>query len=148
MKAVIQRVSSAEVTVRGEQVGSIRHGLLVLLGVLKGDDEADVRILCEKIPRLRIFEDEQGKMNRSLIEVKGELLVVSQFTLAADLKKGLRPGFDPAADPQTAEALYQKFAADLRHAGLEVQTGIFGAMMQVTLTNNGPVTFILDTKTA
>ena len=86
-------------------------------------------------------------MNRSLIEVKGQLLVVSQFTLAADLKKGLRPSFDPAADPQTAEALYQKFVADLRQAGLEVQTGIFGAMMEVTLTNNGPVTFILDTKT-
>ena len=147
MRAVIQRVSAAEVMVRGERVGSIRHGLLVLLGVLKGDNDGDVRILCEKIPRLRIFEDTQGRMNRSLMEVNGELLVVSQFTLAADLKKGLRPGFDPAADPQTAEALYQKFLADLRLAGLEVQTGIFGAMMQVTLTNDGPVTFILDTKT-
>ena len=146
MRAVIQRVSAAKVTVRGERVGSIRHGLLVLLGVLKGDDDGDVRILCKKIPRLRIFEDTQGRMNRSLMEVKGELLVVSQFTLAADLKKGLRPGFDPAADPQTAEALYQKFLADLRLAGLEVQTGIFGAMMQVTLTNDGPVTFILDSK--
>ena len=147
MKAVIQRVSAAEVTVRGERVGSIRHGLVILLGVLKGDGEGDVRILHEKIPCLRIFEDEQGRMNRSLIDVKGQLLVVSQFTLAADLKKGLRPSFDPAADPQTAERLYQKLVADLREAGLEVQTGIFGEMMQVTLINEGPVTFILDTKT-
>jgi D-tyrosyl-tRNA(Tyr) deacylase len=146
MKAVIQRVSTAKVMVQGKPVGSIQQGLLILLCVLRGDDEEDVRILSEKIPRLRIFEDEQGKMNRSLVEVKGQVLVVSQFTLAADLKKGLRPSFEPAADPQMAETLYQKFVNQLQQSGIGVETGVFGAEMEVTLTNDGPVTFILDTK--
>ena len=109
MKAVIQRVSTAQVITQGKLSGRIQYGLLVLLCVLRGDGEEDVFLLCEKIPKLRIFEDEQGKMNRSLMDVKGQVLVVSQFTLAADLKKGLRPSFETAADPQTAEALYQKF---------------------------------------
>ncbi len=144
MKAVIQRVSSAQVAVDGKEVGSIRQGLLILLGVLKGDNEEDAHILSEKIPRLRIFEDEQGKMNRSLMDIKGQLLVVSQFTLGADLKKGLRPSFEPAADPQTAQELYQKFVTELKKTGLVVQTGVFGAKMEVSLTNDGPVTFTLD----
>ncbi len=127
-------------------MAEINQGLLVLLCILKGDDEKAMSILAEKIPRLRIFEDAEGKMNRSLMEVKGQVLVVSQFTLAADLKKGLRPSFDQAADPKTAEELYQKFVDRLRQMDLVVQTGIFGAMMQVTLTNDGPVTFILDTR--
>ncbi len=146
MKAVIQRVSAAQVAVDGKEMGSIRQGLLILLGVLKGDGEADTRALCERIPRLRIFEDEHGKMNRSLMDIKGQILVVSQFTLGADLKKGLRPSFEPAADPQTAEGLYQKFVTELQQTGLRVQTGVFGAKMQVSLTNDGPVTFILDTR--
>ncbi len=144
--AVIQRVSSAEVHIGGEPVGAIGNGLLILLGILKGDGSEDVRTLCDKIPRLRIFGDERGRMNRSLLDTQGSALVVSQFTLAADLKKGLRPGFDPAADPQTAEDLYGQFVAELRDAGLEVQTGRFGAMMQVRLVNDGPVTFILDSR--
>ncbi len=143
---MIQRVSSAQVAVEGKEVGSIRQGLLILLGVLKGDNEADAHVLCEKIPRLRIFEDEQGKMNRSLMDIKGQILVVSQFTLGADLKKGLRPSFEPAADPPAAGDLYQKFVTELKQTGLMVQTGMFGAKMQVSLTNDGPVTFILDTK--
>ncbi len=146
MKAVIQRVSAAHVAVDGKEVGSIGQGLLILLGVLKGDNEADAYILSEKIPRLRIFEDEQGKMNRSLMDIKGQILVVSQFTLGADLKKGLRPSFEPAADPSTAEELYQKFVTELKQTGLIVQTGVFGAKMEVSLTNDGPVTFILDTR--
>jgi D-tyrosyl-tRNA(Tyr) deacylase len=146
MKAVIQRVSAAQVTVDGKEVGRIRQGLLILLAVLKEDSEADAHILCEKIPRLRIFEDEQGKMNRSLMDIKGQILVVSQFTLGADLKKGLRPSFEPAADSQTAEGLYQNFVAELQKTGLIVQTGMFGAKMQISLTNDGPVTFILDTR--
>ena len=146
MKAVIQRVSTAQVTVDGKEMGSIRQGLLILLGVLKGDSEADAHILCQKIPKLRIFEDERGKMNRSLLDIKGQVLVISQFTLGADLKKGLRPSFEPAADPQTAEDLYQKFVTELQQTGLRVQTGVFGAKMQVSLTNDGPVTFILDTR--
>jgi D-tyrosyl-tRNA(Tyr) deacylase len=148
MKAVIQRVSLAQVVVDGKEVGSISQGLLILLGVLKGDNETDCHILGEKIPRLRIFEDEQGKMNRSLMDIAGQILVVSQFTLGADLKKGLRPSFEPAADPQTAEELYQKFLTELKQTGLIIQTGVFGAKMQVSLINDGPVTFILDTRAA
>jgi D-tyrosyl-tRNA(Tyr) deacylase len=147
MKAVIQRVSTAQVMVQGNLAGKIQHGLLILLCVLAGDDERDVRTLCEKIPRLRIFEDEEGKMNRSLMDVQGQVLIVSQFTLAADLKKGVRPSFEPAADPKTADGLYQRFVTQLRQDGIAVETGVFGAKMQVTLTNEGPVTFILDTQT-
>jgi D-aminoacyl-tRNA deacylase len=146
MKVVIQRVSAAEVRVQGKRIGGIGPGLVILVAVLKGDNEEDTRTLCDKIPRLRIFGDEQGRMNRSLIDVQGYLLVVSQFTLAADLRKGLRPGFDSAADPQLAESLYDKLVSDLRHAGHVVETGVFGAMMEVSSTNDGPATFILDTR--
>lgn len=146
MKAVIQRVSQAEVRVNGERVSAIGQGLLVLLCILKEDTEADLQVVCEKLPRLRVFSDEQGKMNRSLLDVGGEMLVISQFTLAADLKKGLRPSFDRAADPERAKFFYEKAVGGLRKAGVPVRTGVFGAMMQVSLTNEGPVTLMLDTK--
>ena len=147
MKAVIQRVTHASVEVDGKVVGKIRTGLLVLLGVAKGDTEADVSYLAEKIPALRIFSDEAGKMNRSLAELGGGLLAVSQFTLLGDTKKGRRPGFDQAADPDTARRLFDHFVDTLRSTtDLTVETGVFGAHMRVDLLNDGPVTFILDSR--
>lgn len=149
MKAVIQRVTHASVEVDGKIVGQIRAGLLVLLGVAKGDTETDVGYLCEKIPSLRIFNDEAGKMNRSLAEIGGGLLAISQFTLLGDTRKGRRPGFDQAAEPTIARRLFYHFVAELR-AGtdLTIETGVFGAHMMVELLNDGPVTFVLDTKGA
>lgn len=146
MIACIQRCSRAEVRVGSETVGSIGRGLLVLLGVEKGDtaDEADA--LAEKIVHLRIFEDEQGKMNRSVLDVGGETLVVSQFTLAGSTDKGRRPSFDHAAPPQVAEALYRRFTERLRSLGLCVVTGSFGARMAVELVNDGPVTFLVEAR--
>ena len=147
MKAVIQRVTHASVEVDGKVVGKIRTGLLVLVGVAKGDTEADVSYLAEKIPALRIFSDEAGKMNRSLAELGGGLLAVSQFTLLGDTKKGRRPGFDQAADPDTARRLFDHFVDALRNrTDLTVETGVFGAHMRVDLLNDGPVTFILDSR--
>lgn len=147
MRAVIQRVSRASVEVEGKTVGQIRTGLLVLLGVAKGDTENDVTYLVEKIPALRIFSDEAGKMNRSLAELGGGLLAVSQFTLLGDTRKGRRPGFDQAADPETARRLFAHFVDLLRKTtDLTVQTGEFGAHMRVELVNDGPVTFILESK--
>ncbi len=153
MKAVVQRVLSATVTVGGELVGQTHnsstgttHGLLVLLGVAMGDSEKDSDYLAKKIAQLRIFEDEQGKMNKSVLDVNGSALVVSQFTLLADWQNGRRPGFANAAPPQEAEKLYQHFADQLRSQGLSVDTGQFGASMSVSLTNYGPVTMILDTR--
>ena len=147
MKAVIQRVTHASVEVDGKVVGKIRAGLLVLLGVARGDTEADVSYLVEKIPALRIFSDEAGKMNRSLAELGGGLLAVSQFTLLGDTKKGRRPGFDQAADPDTARRLFDHFVGTLRNStDLTVETGVFGAHMKVELLNDGPVTFILDSR--
>jgi D-tyrosyl-tRNA(Tyr) deacylase len=144
MKAVIQRVASASVTVEGETVGTIGQGVLVLLGVEKGDDEAKAYWLAEKIAGLRIFSDASGKMNLSLREVEGALLVVSQFTLAGNCTKGKRPSFDTAAPPDEGRRLYEFFVEAVRRLGLLVETGIFQADMRVSLVNDGPVTFILE----
>ena len=146
MKAVIQRVTRAAVEVEGRIVGRIGAGLLVLLGVAKGDAERDLLYLVEKLQTLRIFGDEQGKMNRTLAEAGGALLVVSQFTLLGDTTKGRRPGFDLAAPPEQARALYEEVVSRLRAKGLTVETGNFGAHMQVELLNDGPVTFLLDSR--
>jgi D-tyrosyl-tRNA(Tyr) deacylase len=144
MKAVIQRVSSAGVVVAGQTVGEIGRGILVLLGVDKGDDESKAEWLAEKIAGLRIFSDEEGKMNLSVQDVGGELLVVSQFTLAGNCAKGKRPSFDTAAAPAEGRRLYEYFLAAVSRRGLPVQSGIFQADMQVSLVNDGPVTFILE----
>ena len=150
MKAVLQRVTRASVKVDGQVLGEIADGLLILLGVAKGDGEADVRYMLEKIPGLRIFSDEQGKMNRSVTELAGEgggaVLVVSQFTLLGDTDKGRRPGFDQAAPLDVARTLYEQVVAGLKQHGLAVETGLFGASMTVSLENDGPVTFILDSR--
>ena len=144
MKAVIQRVGGARVEVGGETVGKIGKGILVLLGVEKGDGERDAQWLAEKIAALRIFEDQAGKMNLSVEDIRGELLVVSQFTLAGNCAKGRRPSFDSAASPEEANRLYEYFVEGLRGLGIKVETGIFQAMMKVSLTNDGPVTFTLE----
>ncbi|OEU72092.1 MAG: D-tyrosyl-tRNA(Tyr) deacylase [Desulfuromonadales bacterium C00003093] len=144
MRAVIQRVSRAGVRVADEQVAAIGAGLLVLLGIETGDDEKAADYLAEKISGLRIFEDNAGKMNLSVVDRAGELLVVSQFTLLADCRKGRRPGFSRAALPQSAEPLCDYFVARLRASGLPVQTGRFRAEMAVELINDGPVTIMLD----
>ncbi|MDK9718601.1 MAG: D-aminoacyl-tRNA deacylase [Trichlorobacter sp.] len=144
MKAVIQRVSSASVTVDGQVVGQIAQGIMVLLGVKKGDTEAPADWLAEKIVGLRIFEDETGKMNRSLIDIGGAVLAVSQFTLVGNCDKGRRPSFDTAAPAEEGKRLYDYFVAALKRQNVPVQTGIFQADMQVSLINDGPVTFILE----
>jgi len=144
MKAVIQRVISASVVVDGRTTGEIGHGILVLLGVEKGDAEAHADWLAEKIAGLRIFSDQAGKMNRSIQDSGGSLLVVSQFTLAGNCAKGKRPSFDTAAPPEEGKRLYEYFVQAARRAGLPVETGIFQADMQVSLINDGPVTFILE----
>lgn len=144
MKAVIQRVTSASVVVEGRNVGEIGRGILVLLGVEKGDVEARADWLAEKIINLRIFEDEAGKMNLSLQEIGGSLLIVSQFTLAGNCDKGRRPSFDTAAPPEEGKRLYEYFVEAAKRLGLPVATGIFQADMQVSLVNDGPVTFILE----
>lgn len=144
MKAVIQRVTSATVTVEGQTVGQIGPGIMVLLGVEKGDAEAQADWLVEKIINLRIFSDDAGKMNLSLTDINGALLVVSQFTLAGNCAKGRRPSFDTAAPPDEGKRLYEYFVAAAVRTGLPVATGIFQADMQVSLVNDGPVTFILE----
>src|SRR5262245_60878047 len=146
MRAVIQRVSRARVTVNGDITGEIGQGLLVLLGVASGDDEAAAEYLAEKIVGLRIFEDDAGKMNLSVAEVNGALLVVSQFTLYGDARKGKRPSFDRAARPEEANRLYEYFVARVRAAGIRCETGRFQAMMDVELVNDGPVTILLDSE--
>lgn len=146
MKAVIQRVRSASVEVEGEIVGQIGHGLLVLLGAAKDDNERDVDYLADKIPQLRIFADESCKMNRSLIDVCGKLLLVSQFTLLGETDKGRRPAFDAAASPDLARRLYELVIEKLKRQDIHVETGLFGASMLVTLQNEGPVTFLLDSR--
>jgi D-tyrosyl-tRNA(Tyr) deacylase len=146
MRAVLQRVSEAAVVVDEQTVGAIDRGLLVLLGVGREDDESDVRYLAQKTAGLRIFEDEQGRMNRSVSDIGGAVLVVSQFTLYGDCRKGRRPGFSDAAPPQRADSLYQDYVAQLQALGLTVATGVFQADMKVSLVNDGPVTFLLDSK--
>lgn len=146
MKAVVQRVSQAAVAVGGGIVSTIGCGLLVLLGVSEDDTEKDADFLVEKIIHLRIFEDHQGKLNISLMDVKGELLVVSQFTLLGDCRKGRRPSYIKAAAPEKANGLYEYFIKKAAGLGIETKSGVFQAMMDVSLINQGPVTLILDTK--
>jgi D-aminoacyl-tRNA deacylase len=145
MRAVVQRVTSASVTVDGQITGEIGTGLLVLLGAGEGDSESDAELLARKVAELRIFSDSAGKFNLSLLDVAGAALVVSQFTLYADLRKGRRPSFTDAAPPDVASALVEQFCEALRSHGVPVHTGIFGAHMDVRLLNDGPVTIILDT---
>ncbi len=144
MRIVLQRVSEASVSVERQTVGRIAAGMLVFLGVGKFDEEADADRLVEKISELRIFEDDQGKMNLSAVDVKAEFLIVSQFTLYGDCRKGRRPSFDAAADPAKGEALYELFVDKLRKKNFKVETGRFRAMMDVALVNDGPVTFVID----
>jgi D-tyrosyl-tRNA(Tyr) deacylase len=144
MRAVVQRVSRAKVTVDGQISGEIGHGLLVLIGVGHEDTESDAAYLAEKIAGLRIFEDENGKMNRSVQEVGGSVLAVSQFTLYGDVRRGKRPSFDDAAPPEHARGLYEFFVRQIQLAGLRCETGRFQEMMQVELVNDGPVTILLD----
>jgi D-tyrosyl-tRNA(Tyr) deacylase len=144
MRAVVQRVKQSKVTTDNKVVGQIGSGLLVLLGVAKGDSAKDADYLANKIINLRIFEDENRKMNRSLLETGGELLAVSQFTLLADCRKGRRPSFIEAAEPEKATDLYEKFVNMVRAKGVAVQTGRFRAMMEVALINDGPVTIIIE----
>ncbi|MCH8836831.1 MAG: D-tyrosyl-tRNA(Tyr) deacylase [Candidatus Marinimicrobia bacterium] len=148
MIAVLQRVSRAGVTIEGRVTGSIASGLVVLLGVHKTDTETDVKFLVEKSANLRIFSDSVGKMNLSLLDTGGSALVISQFTLVGDWRKGRRPSFIGAAPPEQGERLYEQFIAELQGRGVAVQTGVFGAMMEVELVNDGPVTFVLDSKRA
>ena len=143
MKLVIQRVTRAGVTIENKLFSSIQKGALVLFGVEKDDSEDMLDYYAQKLLKLRIFEDEQGKMNKSLLDIKGEILVVSQFTLCADCKKGTRPSFDNAKEPKSAKEYYEKFVRILKTSGLNVQTGVFAAHMDVELVNNGPVTIIL-----
>lgn len=146
MRAVVQRVSRASVKVDGQTVGQIDTGLLVLLGVAQDDNEADADYLAEKIPGLRIFEDADGKMNLSVIDIKGAILAVSQFTLFGDVRRGKRPSFDSAARPELAKTLYEYFVDRVRLTGLRCETGTFQAAMKVELANEGPVTLMLDSK--
>ena len=146
MKALLQRASAASVSIDGEEVGRIGRGLVVFVGVAAGDGEKDIDYLVSKIAGLRIFADEDGKFNLSVADVAGALLLVSQFTLMADTRRGRRPGFTDAAPPQQAEALFDSFVEKARATGLEVATGRFQAYMQVELTNDGPVTIMLDSR--
>ena len=148
MRAVLQRVSRAEVRVAGREVGRIGRGLVVLVGIAAGDSEEVGEALAEKIINLRVFDDAVGRMNRSLLEAGGEILCVSQFTLYGDCRKGRRPSYDRAASPEDARGLYEKFVAALRARGAKVETGEFGAMMDVELVNDGPVTLLLDSEKA
>lgn len=144
MRAVVERVGRASVTVEGEIVGQIGTGLLVLLGVGQGDEESDARWLADKVVGLRIFEDDEGKMNRTLTETGGAMLVISQFTLWGDCRRGRRPSFTQAAPPELAEQLYETFVAAAEGQGIEVACGLFRRHMQVELVNDGPVTLLLD----
>ena len=145
MRAVVQRVSSASVDSEGVRTGAIGAGFCVLLGVTHTDTEADAKWLAEKIAGLRVSEDGEGKLNRSLLDVGGEMLVVSQFTLYGDCRRGKRPSFSEAARPELANGLYEKFVEYVKQTGVPVQTGVFQTMMAVSLVNDGPVTLIIDT---
>ncbi len=146
MIAVIQRSIDAMVTVADQTTGEIKFGLVILVGICQKDDEQDAEYLAEKVAHLRIFEDGDGKMNRSVLEVHGSALVISQFTLCADCRKGRRPSFNKAAPPEEGERLYKYFMQALSDRGISIASGDFGAMMQVRLTNVGPVTIVLDTR--
>ncbi len=146
MRACVQRVSRAKVQVDSQVVGEIGVGLVVLVGVGKEDAEADARYLAEKVAQLRIFPDDDGKMNRSLLDVQGQVLAISQFTLFGDCRKGRRPSFVSAADPETGNRLYEQYVSDTRELGVTVETGRFQTDMQVELINDGPVTIMLDSK--
>jgi D-tyrosyl-tRNA(Tyr) deacylase len=146
MKALVQRVSGAGVEVEGRAVSSVGRGLLVFLGVVKGDASGDIEYLARKVSNLRIFEDAEGKMNLSLKDIGGEALVVSQFTLAADTRKGNRPSFVDAEEPERAEAMYREFMEEMKKAGVRVSSGEFAAHMDVRLINDGPVTIMIDSR--
>jgi D-tyrosyl-tRNA(Tyr) deacylase len=146
MRAVVQRVKSANVKVEDKIIGSIEQGILLLLGVEETDEETDLEYMCEKVPNLRIFEDENGKMNKSLLDVRGSILVISQFTLLGDARKGRRPSFTVAARPEKAIPMYEKFITDMKRKNIKTQAGEFGAEMKVELINDGPVTILLDSK--
>ncbi|WP_373707473.1 D-aminoacyl-tRNA deacylase [Kaistella sp.] len=147
MKAVIQRVSEANVKVDGEIVGEISHGLLLLIGIDEEDEKADADWLVQKILNLRIFGDEDGKLNLSVLDITGEILCISQFTLIADYKKGNRPSFIKAAKPDKAIPLFDYFKTEIAQSNLKIESGIFGADMKVSLLNDGPVTIVMDSKT-
>ncbi len=146
MRAVVQRVARASVTVEEEIVGEISKGLLVLLGVGEEDEDKDLEYMVDKILGLRIFEDEKGKMNLSLLDIGGELLVVSQFTLYGDVRRGKRPSFTSSAHPEMAEKMYEEFIIKCKEKGIKTEKGIFGAHMEVELLNDGPVTILIDSK--
>ncbi len=146
MRAVVQRVKSAEVLVNDKSIGKIGKGLLVFVGIGRGDSEEDLSFFASKLPELRIFEDSEGKFNLSLKEVKGEMLLVSQFTLYGDCRKGRRPSFTEAEEPALAKHLYERLVLKLREQGIPVQTGEFQAKMEVHLVNDGPVTLLLDSR--
>lgn len=146
MVVVLQRVSNASVEIKGEKVSEIGKGLVLFLGIQKGDNEKDIDYLVNKIPNLRVFEDSSGKMNLSLKDIGGEILIVSEFTLTADCKKGLRPSFDKAAPPQEAKKLYETFIERLKQIGVPVKEGVFRSFMNVSLINEGPVTFVITTR--
>lgn len=146
MRAVLQRCTYGAVAIEGKTVGKINRGFVLLLGIQNGDTEAKCDYLLDKVLRLRVFEDEAGKLNRSLLDIGGELLVVSQFTLYADCRKGRRPSFLAAARPEQAIPLYKRFLAKGREQGVSVQSGVFGADMMVSIENDGPVTILLDTE--
>ena len=145
MKAVIQRVKKSRVEIETRVVGKIKKGLLVLVAIKENDAEKDLLFLADKILNLRIFPDQENKMNLSLLDIKGEILIVSQFTLYADLRKGRRPSFVRAARPEIANELYLKFVEEIKKSGLKTETGEFGAMMEISLINDGPVTLIIET---
>ena len=146
MRAVVQRVKRTSVTVGGELKGSAGQGFNVLIGVMQGDTDAEAQLLAAKISKLRVFEDENGKMNKSVLDIGGEILVISQFTLCADIKKGNRPSFTDSAPPEKADRLYLAFCEHLREAGVKkVETGVFAADMLVSIDNDGPVTIVMDT---
>lgn len=146
MKALIQRVKMAKVRIDGKIYSKTNKGLLIFLGIENGDTEKDIEYLVRKVPHLRIFEDSQEKMNLSTLDIKGEILVVSQFTLSADCIRGNRPSFDSAEEPAKAKDIYMRFIDGLRESGLKIETGDFGAYMQVHLINDGPVTIMIDSK--
>lgn len=146
MKILIQRVKRASVTINNELFSSIKQGILALVGIEKGDSQEEVQKLAKKIVNLRIFPDENDKMNRSLLDIQGEMLIVSQFTLCGDCKKGTRPSFDKSAPPEIANKLYEDFIKEVKTYGVKTGTGQFGAMMDIELINDGPVTFMLEVK--